>query len=284
LLTNKQNIFANQRDKLNSLTLGLLAENAILRHLNGADADRVVEAVELVEMQPRDVIYCAEKLILEVFFPIDCVLSVLTRMNRSTKIGVGIIGIGREGTSSIPLLMGSRTSTNDCYCLIPGRAVKMPTEHFHHLRTTNKQFSASLDLYLQAYVSFLGQLAACNRLHSVYERCARWLLLAYDRVGRNDFLLTHENLAMMLGSRRSGVTLALAKLQHAGYIHYVHGRVTIVDRSGLEGATCECYAVAQEQFTFFLQAAARTTRPSSSLTTVSQHSQSARIVEELRRR
>jgi CRP-like cAMP-binding protein len=235
--------------------LALLTENAILRHLNGADARRVVEAGELVEMQARHVIYRAEKLILEVFFPIDCVLSVVTRMHPGTESEVGMIGIGREGTSGVPLLIGRKMSANDCYCLMPGRAIKMSVELFHHLRTTNKQFNASLDRYLQAYVSFLEQLVACNRLHSVYERCARWLLLAHDRVGRNELLLTHENLAMMLGSRRSGVTIALGTLQRAGYIQYAHGQLTIVGRSGLEGTACECYAVVQNQFSGLLQAA-----------------------------
>lgn len=259
--TRKKQILGNQRDKRNSLTLALLTENAITRHLNGADADRVVDAGELIECKVRHVIYRAEELILEVFFPIDCVICVVTRMNPGKKIEVGMIGIGREGMSGIPLLVGRRTGVNDCYCLIPGRAIKMPTELFHHLRTTNKQFNASLDSYLQAYVSLLEQLVACNRLHSVYERCARWLLLAHDRVGRNDILLTHENLAIMLGNRRSGVTIALATLQRAGYIHYAHGQLTIVDRSGLEETTCECYAVVREQFSETF-GSARTRKPS----------------------
>jgi hypothetical protein len=171
-------------------------------------------------------------------------------MKAGGEIEVGTIG--REGTSGIPLLMDGTTTANDSYCQVPGRAIKMPAEHCHHLRTTDKHFSALLNRYLQAYVNFLGQLTGCNRLHSVYERCARWLLLSHDRVGHNEMLLTHEYLAMMLGSRRSGVTLALAALQRAGYIHYAHGCITIQDRAGLEETTCECYAVARDQFTGFL--------------------------------
>jgi len=235
------------------LTLASLDENAILRHVNGAEAKRILEAGELVEMPARYVIYRAGEPIHEVFFPIDCVLSVVTRMKGGEEIEVGTIG--REGTSGIPLLMGGVTTANDCYCQVPGRAVKMAAEHFHQLQAHNQQFGALLDRYLQAYVNFLGQLAGCNRLHSVYERSARWLLLSHDRVGHDDILLTHEYLAMMLGSRRSGVTIALATLQRAGYIRYAHGRITILDRLGLEETTCECYAVAQKQFSGFLRRA-----------------------------
>jgi CRP-like cAMP-binding protein len=233
------------------LTPASLAENAILRNLDGAEADRTVNVGELVEMPARYVIYEADATIREVFFPIDCVLSVVTRMKSGEEIEVGTIG--REGTSGIPLLMGGTTTANDCYCQVPGHAIKIPTEHFHYLQATNDRFSTLLDRYLQAYVNFLGQLTACNRLHSVYERCARWLLLSHDRVGHCDIRLTHEYLAMMLGSRRSGVTIALATLQRAGYIQYAHGCITILDRRGLEDTTCECYAIAQKQFTGFLR-------------------------------
>lgn len=218
--------------------------------MNGDQAARVLDVSELIQMPTRYGIYRADETIREVYFPIDCVLSVVTRMKDGGAIEVGTVG--REGTSGIPLLMDGTTTSNDSYCQVPGQAIKMPVDHFHHLRTTNKQFSALLNRYLQAYVNFLGQLTGCNRLHSVYERCARWLLLTHDRVGRDDILLTHEYLAMMLGSRRSGVTIALAALQRAGYIRYAHGCISIQDRAGLEETSCECYAIAQKQFTGFL--------------------------------
>jgi CRP-like cAMP-binding protein len=235
------------------LTRAWLDQSAILRHLNDCEAARVLEAGALIEMPTGYGIYRADEAIREVYFPIDCVLSVVTQMKNGEAIEVGTIG--REGTSGIPLLMGGATTANDCYCQVPGRAIKMSADDFHHLRTVDQTFRALLDRYLQAYVNFLGQLTGCNRLHSVYERCARWLLLTHDRVGRNEILLTHEYLAMMLGSRRSGVTIGLATLQRAGYIRYAHGCITMLDRTGLEETTCECYALAQKQFTGFLQPA-----------------------------
>lgn len=119
---------------------------------------------------------------------------------------------------------------------------------FMELGESNRAFRQLLDRYLQAYVNMLGQLAACNRLHSVYERCSRWLLMTHDRVMMDDIPLTHEYLAMMLGTGRSGVTIAAGTLQQAGFIRYAHGTITILDREGLENASCECYGVAREQF------------------------------------
>jgi len=157
--------------------------------------------------------------------------------------------VGREGVSAIPLLLGATTSANESYCQVPGRAVVISSDHFRRLLAANDdRFRSVLDRFLQAYVNLLGQLAACNGKHSVYERCARWLLLTHDRVNSDKIALTHEYLAMMLGARRSGVTIAAAALQQAGFIRYARGHIVILNRAGLEEASCECYAVAREQF------------------------------------
>jgi CRP-like cAMP-binding protein len=233
-----------------AVTAPLLRENAILRHLGDADVERVLASAKLIEMPARYFIYAAGETIDEVYFPVDSVLSIVTQMKGGEMIEVGTIG--REGTSGIPLLMGGATTANDCYCQVPGLAIRIPANEFHKLKSEDPTFGALLNRYLQAYVNFLGQLTGCNRLHSVFERSARWLLLSHDRVRKNDILLTHEYLAMMLGSRRSGVTIALATLQRAGFIRYARGRITILNRAGLEETTCECYAIAREQFSGFL--------------------------------
>lgn len=119
---------------------------------------------------------------------------------------------------------------------------------FRELSETHSDFRLLLDHYLQAYVNMLGQLAACNRLHTVFERCARWLLMTFDRVDNEEIPLTHEYLAMMLGTGRSGVTIAAATLQQAGFMTYFRGNIRILDRDGLENAACECYKVSRKQF------------------------------------
>lgn len=223
-----------------------LQKNSLLYSLADADADGVSECAKLIDLKTRQEIYDANQEIREVFFPINSVLSVVARLEDGQMIEVGTVG--REGVSGIPLLLGATTSANESYCQVPGLAISLPAEFFTHLAEKNPGFRRLLDQYLQAYINLLGQLAACNRLHSVYERCARWLLLTHDRVKDDVLLLTHEFLGMMLGTRRSGVTIAAATLKKAGFIDYAQGRITILDRPGLEAASCECYSVARGQF------------------------------------
>jgi len=190
--------------------------------------------------------YRPEARIETAYFPIDCVLSVVTRMEDGSLIEVGTIG--REGTTAIPLIMGAETTANDSFCQVEGRAWKMPARSFVALLNGSPDFRLAMNRYLQAYVNMLGQMAACNVLYSVLERCARRLLMTQDRVNRPEFPMTHEFLAAMLGGRRSGVTVGAATLQGAGYIHYAHGKISVLDRAGLEATACECYRVAQGQF------------------------------------
>jgi CRP-like cAMP-binding protein len=236
----------NQKRNGRALTAHMLRQNTILHGLEASTTSTLLEQGEFVELSLRQQIYTPEQPIREVYFPFDCVLSVVTQMKDGNQIEVGTIG--REGTSAFPLLMGASSTANDCYCQVRGSAAKIPADLFRDLSSTDAGFQQLLDRYLQAYVNMLGQLAACNRLHSVYERCARWLLMTHDRVNSNAIQLTHEYLAMMLGTGRSGVTIAAATLQNAGFIRYAHGVITIVDRPGLEDAACECYEVAREQF------------------------------------
>jgi CRP-like cAMP-binding protein len=224
-----------------------LKQNAILSGLSDAGAAEVLENGKLIELTTPHQIYEAGREICDVFFPIDSVLSVVTQMRDGGSIEVGTVG--REGVSAIPLLLGGTTSGNESYCQVPGRAVVISSNHFRRLLNAgDEKFRNVLDRFLQAYVNMLGQLAACNGKHSIYERCARWLLLTNDRVNSDNIALSHEYLAMMLGSRRSGVTLAAGALQQAGFIKYAHGHIVILNRAGLEEAACECYGVAREQF------------------------------------
>lgn len=229
------------------LTRGTLKQNAILAGLAAPMIDDVIENGKLTELKAPQQIYDAGREIHEVYFPIDAVLSVVTQMQDGGSIEVGTVG--REGVSAIPLLLGAIKSANESYCQVPGRAVVISSDHFRRLLSADdNQFRNLLDRFLQAYVNMLGQLAACNGKHSIYERCARWLLLTQDRVNSDKIALSHEYLAMMLGARRSGVTIAAASLQHAGFIRYARGKIVILNRKGLENAACECYAVAREQF------------------------------------
>ena len=229
-----------------SLTLEKLQQNLLLRHLKGSDAQSVVNSGKLERLGLRQKIYDANVPIDQVYFPLTCVLSVVAEMQDGGVIEVGTIGY--EGVSAIPLVLGSTTSQNHSYCQVPGTAVVISPALFRRMAKENPKFRPVLDRYLQAYINLLGQLAACNRLHSVYERCARWILMTQDRVKSDTIHLTQEFLGMMLGSRRSGVTIAASTLRAAGFIEYAQGMITVLDRAGLEDASCECYALAQQQF------------------------------------
>lgn len=226
----------------------------VLTGLSEATAAKVLENGTLVEFGLRHPIYQADEPIVDVYFPIDCVLSIVARMLDGSEIEIGTIG--REGMSAFPLLMGASTTANVCYCQVSGCAVKISAALFRELAASDRGFRLLLDRYLQAYVNMLGQLAACNRLHSIDERCSRWLLLTFDRVDATRIPLTQEFLAMMLGASRPGVSIATATLQKAGFITYSRGVITLLDRSGLEEATCECYAVARDQFVGLLRTSA----------------------------
>jgi CRP-like cAMP-binding protein len=189
-------------------SLSSLRQNAILNALAEASALRVLEHGTIVNLALRQQVYESEQPIHDVYFPLDCVLSVVARMRDGSQIEIGTIG--REGMSAFPLLMGASSTANVCYCQVRGGALKIPATLFHELTAADPAFRQLLDRYLQAYVNMLGQLAACNRLHSVNERCARWLLMTRDRVETNALPLTQEFLAMMLGTGRSGVAIAAA--------------------------------------------------------------------------
>jgi CRP-like cAMP-binding protein len=236
------------------ITAASLGQNAILNALGGSSASVVLERGVLLPIALRQQIYEAEQPIHDVYFPLDCVLSIVARMIDGSQIEIGTIG--REGMSAFPLLMGASTTANVCYCQVRGNAIRIPADVFRELAASDAAFRQLLDRYLQAYVNMLGQLAACNRLHSINERCARWLLMTRDRVDSDVIPLTQEFLAMMLGTGRSGVAIAAATLQKAGFIKYAHGIIKILDRPGLEEAACECYAVARTQFAGLLRSTA----------------------------
>ncbi len=234
-------------DQVLTLTRAELNHNSVLAGLNEAGVVEVLRKGRLLYIETPRQIYEAGRLIDDVYFPIDAVLSVVTHMRNGGSIEVGTVG--REGFSAIPLLLGATTSANESYCQVRGRVVVIGTDHFHRLLLdADETFRRVLDRFLQAYVNMLGQLAACNGMHSILERCARWMLLTHDRVNSDTIALTHEYLAMMLGSRRSSVTTAAATLQSAGLIQYAHGEIQILNRAALEQASCECYGVAREQF------------------------------------
>jgi CRP-like cAMP-binding protein len=181
-----------------------------------------------------------------VYFPIDAVISVVTVLRDGSQIEV--VTVGCEGITGAEALLNDRLASRLTWCQVAGDAYRISMREFRDLCGREPAFRNLVERYISALLDALAQSIACNRLHYVNERCARWLLMTHDRVGRPQFPLTHEALATMLGVRRAGVSIAAAALQHAGYIRYSRGKVTILERAGLESVACECYAAIKAAF------------------------------------
>jgi CRP-like cAMP-binding protein len=222
--------------------------NRLLDSLDEDDRWRLTRDMEAVRFKLMDTLYDASQAIDSVYFPLQSVVSILTRAEGTN--GVEVATIGNEGLVGLSLAWGaSELNPSDVLQVqVPGPALRMPAATFSAELARDSSLAAVVRRYTQAFVSQLMQQVACNGLHSIEERCARWMLLTHDRVGADEFPLTQEFLAQMLGVRRASVTVVAGILQQAGFIRYRRGRVTVTDRAGLEGASCECYTVLREVF------------------------------------
>lgn len=181
------------------------------------------------------------------YFPLDGVASLAAVMRDGGGVEVGLIGC--DGMLPVSAVLGDAVPAQRTVVLIAGAALAISIDNLRRHTEAYPAIGRALLGYAQATLNQAAQLAACNRLHLLEERCARWLLMAHDRVRRNDIRITHEMLAATLGVRRPGVTVAAQALQAKGAIVYRHGTVLVRDRKQLEGATCECYAAIAADYT-----------------------------------
>jgi CRP-like cAMP-binding protein len=219
--------------------------NRLLAALPDDERQRLAARLELVELTLRQLLYEPGKPIEHIYFPFDSVLSVLAVMDDDQAVEVATVG--NEGMVGIPVFLGVSTSPGLSFCQIPGRSLRMAAGAFRDLANGAGAFQQVLQRYTFAFFTQLSQGSACNRLHHMDQRLARWLLLTHDRVGRDQFPLTQEFMAQMLGVRRATVTDAARRLQQAGLITYSRGTLTIADRKGLETASCECYRIISDE-------------------------------------
>jgi CRP-like cAMP-binding protein len=206
----------------------------------------LLERLEPVRLALRSTIYEMGGPVRHVYFPIDAVISVVTVMRDGTQIEV--VTVGREGVAGAQAMLDGDVASRLTWTQVAGDAYRCDFGVFMELCEHYPPLRSLVYRYISAQLDIMAQSIACNRLHYVSERCARWLLMTVDRVGRDEFPLTHEVLATMLGVRRAGVSIAAAALQDAGFISYSRGRFTVVNRAGLETAACECYAAGKEAF------------------------------------
>jgi CRP-like cAMP-binding protein len=215
--------------------------NLILDALPLSEFDALEKDLQILTFQNRQTVYRPNEVIDAIYFPRGCAFSVLTVVENGDCVEIATIG--REGLSGSQLIFEAIRPESEMICQVEGEAFALPASRFMEQVQAAPHFRRLVFGYTESLFNFMGQSIACNRLHNLNERCARWLLSMEDRVGRSDFHLTQEFLAMMLGTARPAVTLAALALQQAGLISYHRGHVTIVDREGLVRAACECYAV-----------------------------------------
>jgi CRP-like cAMP-binding protein len=221
-------------------------QNHLLDALPEAAYDRLAGHLELVPMRLGDVLYESGDQLRYVYFPITSIVSLLYVMEDGASAEIAIVG--NEGILGISLFMGGETT--------PSRAVVQSAGHGYRLKaellkSEFGRFGPTMHLllrYTQALITQMAQTAVCNRHHSVDQQLCRWLLLSLDRLASNEISMTQELIANMLGVRREGVTEAAGKLQNAGLIEYRRGKITVLDRPGLEARACECYQVVKTEF------------------------------------
>jgi CRP-like cAMP-binding protein len=220
--------------------------NHLLAALPAAELQRWLPQLEVVQMPLGQVLYESGHAQSHVYFPTTAIVSLLYVMENGASAEIAVVG--NEGLIGISLFMGGESTPSRAVVQSAGGALRMRApsikDEFNHS-------SAVLHLllrYTQALITQMAQTAVCNRHHTLDQQLCRWLLLSLDRLAGSELTMTQELIANMLGVRREGVTESALKLQKLGLIHYSRGHISVLDRSGLERRTCECYAVVKREY------------------------------------
>ncbi len=226
--------------------MGLPQTNLLLESLPQDLKSAILAHCQAVSLPVNTVLFEPEERPRHVHFVTSGIASVVTEFADGRAVEVGLVG--REGVAECLHLLGPQSGMTRCFMQIGGAGLKMDFKLFEEEFMTRRNVSALVLRYVQYSALLLSQLAACNRLHEIHRRLARWLLMAQDKVDEPTVHLTQEFLAQMLGCRRTTVTEVAGNLQKAGLLAYSRGRVQILDRERLVNAACECYPVAQRLF------------------------------------
>jgi CRP-like cAMP-binding protein len=220
-------------------------ENHLLAALPAAVQARVFLHLKRVPMPLGKVIYESGAALQHVYFPTDCIVSLLYLLENGASAEISVVG--NDGLIGIALFMGGETTPSRAIVQSAGHAYQLAgpilKDEFHN----NADMQLLLLRYTQSLITQMAQTAVCNRHHSLDQQLCRWLLLSLDRLRSNQLTMTQELIANMLGVRREGVTEAAGKLQRLGAIHYQRGQITVLDRPMLESLCCECYAVVKKE-------------------------------------
>jgi CRP-like cAMP-binding protein len=220
-------------------------KNRLLASLPPEGMSELIEHLEPVTLPKKQILYEVGAPLDHIYFLDEGLASVLTMMEDGASSEVGMVG--PEGLIGVSALLGGQLSAQHVVMQLPGRGHHIKAKHCKRVFEESPRIRAVVLRFIEDLLNLSSQTAGCNRLHSVEQRSARWLLMASDRAGSNILPLTQEFLAAMLGVRRSGVSEAMSELQRSGLIRYRRGEITIVDRAGLEKTACECYSLDKER-------------------------------------
>jgi CRP-like cAMP-binding protein len=221
-------------------------QNRLLSALSRDVQIRLLPRTEKIPMGTRLVLCEADAPISHVYFPLSGVVSLVLPLKGGESVEVATVG--NEGIVGLPVFLGAERSSMKAFCQVAGQALKMRADGFRRVLEEHPDFAEVVRRYAQGMIGQLSQTTACNHVHSVQERMCRWLLMTHDRVGADEFHLTQEFLAQMLGVRRPSVTVAAGLLQKEGLIRYRRGQIRIADRARLEAGACECYDTVRREF------------------------------------
>lgn len=220
--------------------------NRLLASLPPDVLARLLPRMQAVPLELRAILHDAEAPIEAVYFPESGLASMIANLVDGARAEVGLVG--RDGMIGLPLVLGVGTTSNECLIQIPGTALRMEAGAFRRALHETPALRAVLLRFTEAMQIQVAQTAACNGHHALEQRLVRWLLASHDRVDDDELPLTQEFLALMLCVHRPSVTVAARLLQSAGLIRYGGGSITVLDRPGLEAASCECYGAVRKQY------------------------------------
>ena len=221
-------------------------DNLILDSLDPAEREDLLAGAEPRALEVGHVFLSPGDQITEVIFPRSGTVSVVTEPRTGQRVEAATVG--REGVGSVHSALGSRVAGQELVGQVSGEAIAVDVDLFAKLSSHPGKLQDLIHGYLEAFFAQASLSAACNAVHNLNERCARWLLLTHDRVDSDTFDLKQEFLAVMLGVQRPSVSISAGTLQEAGLITYRRGSITILDREGLEDATCPCYEMIRSEY------------------------------------
>jgi CRP-like cAMP-binding protein len=221
-------------------------QNHLLAGVTDVELARLLPNLQPLTLTLGQVLYESGGKLDYVYFPTTAIVSLLYIMENGSSAEIGVVG--NDGLVGIAIFMGGDTTPNRAVVQSAGHTFKMKSALMKDEFTLGGRFHNLCLRYTQALITQISQTAVCNRLHSVDQQLCRWLLLSHDRLPSDRLIMTQDLIANMLGVRREGITHAARRLQNAGYISYVRGDMTILDRKGLESGACECYGVVKTEY------------------------------------